>query len=148
MPKVCVASISTLLEPSTTASATAACARFLDSTALGTPAAAYRGHTCCRGGFCGNANINTRQEMLTPPPALGLRSGSLKQTDKRHRRQYCYQLNNTNRTNPFAFKQPDKRTSRSRRCGHHTRNNSCRRGRQSARWTWTHHVHGFTCYCG
>ena len=43
--KLCVAGISTVLEPSTIASATTEFAGFLGSTALGTPAAAaaYRG---------------------------------------------------------------------------------------------------------
>ena len=38
-----VAGISAFLEPSTVASATAGCARFLDSTALSTPVAGYHG---------------------------------------------------------------------------------------------------------
>ena len=46
MIKVCVADISALVEPSTTASATTEFAGFLDSAALGAALGAYRGCTC------------------------------------------------------------------------------------------------------
>ena len=54
--KLCVASISTGLEPSTTASTTAGFAGFLASTAHG----AFATTRHC-GGFCGHASVNMRQ---------------------------------------------------------------------------------------
>ena len=57
--ELCVAGISAVLEPCTTASATAAFGGLLGRTALGTPvAAAYCGSTRRRSYFCGHAGVN------------------------------------------------------------------------------------------
>ena len=58
MIKGSVAGISTVLEPSTTASATTEFAGFLDTAALGTPfTSAYGGCSRRRGCFCGNVHV-------------------------------------------------------------------------------------------
>ena len=62
MIKVFVASISALIEPSTAASATTEFAGFLDSAALRTTLAAYRGCTCRCGRFCGHESVKIKQD--------------------------------------------------------------------------------------
>ena len=62
MIKVCVAGISTLVEPSTAASAATEFAGFLNSAAVGTTLPAYRGCTRCRRCFCGHAGVTMKQD--------------------------------------------------------------------------------------
>ena len=57
MIKVCVADITTFLEPSTAAGTTTEFAGFLDSAALGTTFAVYRGYSCRHGCFCGHEGV-------------------------------------------------------------------------------------------
>ena len=66
MIEVCVAGISTVLEPRTAASTTTEFAGFLDADALGTRVAAYLAAYCgCarrRGGcFCGHVNVKLHE---------------------------------------------------------------------------------------
>ena len=64
MTKLCVAGISTILEPSASASATAAFAG-LGDTAFGAPTASYRGCTRCRGLFCARWGVDIKCQALT-----------------------------------------------------------------------------------
>ena len=57
MIKLLTADISTFLEPSTTASATAVSAGFFDNAALGALAVTCRGYTHRRGRFCRNTDV-------------------------------------------------------------------------------------------
>ena len=67
MTKLHITSSSAVLEPSTTTSATAAFARFVDSTALGTPVTgACRGYTH-RGWFCDDTRMKCYYECSTMP---------------------------------------------------------------------------------
>ena len=64
MSKLCVAGISTILEPSTVASTTTECSRFLGPTALGTHVSvANHGWFGRRARFCGNARVNIRETV-------------------------------------------------------------------------------------
>ena len=61
MTNIFATGISAVLEPSTVASATTACSRFLDSTAFGAlVATASHGWAHCRGCFCTDVGVNTR----------------------------------------------------------------------------------------
>ena len=88
-----VTGISTVLEPSAIASATAALARFLGNTALGAPVSAtHHRWTRRRGGFCGNVNVKLTQEMPAPmQSSIRLCIGSLKY-NARHKTQHLDNL--------------------------------------------------------